>query len=138
MKNIYSEKNLEGFVFDLMKYLYKTKDYYGERLSNDVLIYSMNKRYYVDEEKSNFKLSNIPVCIEENIKMEDYFEFCNKKTLALSMDSRLNEYLYYYDVPGCKEVAEKITKIFNKHGFYYEFGTNWYLYAEPKPKKESN
>ena len=52
--------------------------------------------------------------------------------------SILTPYLYYYDVPGCKEVAEKITKIFNKHGFYYEFGTNWYLYAEPNPKKESN
>ncbi len=131
MRDIYSEKNLNGLVFDLIKYLYRTKDYNEERLSEDVFIYSMNKRYYVDDKKTNFKLLNIPICIEENVKMEDYFEFCNKKTLTLSMDSRLNEYLYYYDVPGCKEVADKISKIFKKHGFYYDFGSNWYLIAEP-------
>ncbi len=131
MRDIYSEKNLNGLVFDLIKYLYRTKDYNEERLSEDVFIYSMNKRYYVDDKKTNFKLLNIPVCIEENVKMEDYFEFCNKKTLTLSMDSRLNEYLYYYDVPGCKEVEDKISEIFKKHGFYYGFGSNWYLIAEP-------
>ncbi len=131
MRDIYSEKNLNGLVFDLIKYLYRTKDYNEERLSEDVFIYIMNKRYYVDDKKTNFKLLNIPVCIEENVKMEDYFEFCNKKTLTLSMDSRLNEYLYYYDVPGCKEVADKISEIFKKHGFYYDFGSNWYSIAEP-------
>ena len=83
MRDIYSEKNLNGLVFDLIKYLYRTKDYNEERLSEDVFIYSMNKRYYVDDKKTNFKLLNIPVCIEENVKMEDYFEFC---TLTLSMD----------------------------------------------------
>ena len=138
MRDIYSEKNLNGLVFDLIKYLYRTKDYNEERLSEDVFIYSMNKRYYVDDKKTNFKLLNIPICIEENVKMEDYFEFCNKKTLTLSMDSRLNEYLYYYDVPGCKEVADKISKIFKKHGFYYDFGSNRYLIAEPEPMYESN
>ena len=27
MRDIYSEKNLNGLVFDLIKYLYRTKDY---------------------------------------------------------------------------------------------------------------
>lgn len=132
-KDIYSKENLESFVYELIKYLYKTKDYCDERLSNGVLIYSMNKLYYIDEKKTaNLYLGKVPVCVEDNVKVEDYFEFYGKKTLTLSMDCRLSEYLYNYDVPYCKEVSDKITKIFEKHGFYYEFGANWYLYAEPK------
>ena len=99
MENIYGKENLEGLVFDLIKYLYNTKDYNDERLSEGVLIYSMDKCYYVSKEKTNYMLNNIPICIEENIKMEEYFEFCNSKTLTLSMDSILCEYLYYGDVP---------------------------------------
>ena len=134
MSNIYSKENLESLVFDLIKYLYHTRDYKDERLSKDVLIYSMNKLYYVSDEKHNFMLNNIPVCIEENVKMEDYFEYCNNKTLALSMDSTLCEYLYYGDFIGAEEVQKKVNEIFKKHGFYYDFGSSWYLYAEPISK----
>ena len=137
MENIYSKENLEGLVFDLIKYLYNTKDYNGERLSENVLIYSMNKCYYVSNEKANYKLSNIPIFIEDNIKMEDYFEFCNSKTLTLSMDSVLCEYLYYGDVPDSEKVQNKITSIFEKHGFYYDFGSCWYIFAEPLNKHDS-
>ena len=138
MKKIYSKENLEGLVFDLIKYLYKTKDYYGERLSKDIYFYSMNKRYSVDEKNYNFKLLNIPIYIEENIKVKDYFEFCNKKSLTIAMESRLHEYLYNYDVPGCEEVSEKVDEIFKKHGFYYDFGANWYLiaYEDKKTNKD--
>lgn len=133
--DIYSKKNLEGLVYDLIKYLYRTKDYFDERLSKDVLIYSMNKVYYVDEEKEpSLYIGKIPVVIEENVDMEEYFEYCNKDTLTLSMDCRLNEYLYYYDVTGCKEVSKRVSNIFKKHGFYYDFGTNWYLFAVPLGK----
>ena len=131
MSNIYSKENLESLVFDLIKYLYRTKDQKDEKLSNNVLIYSMDKLYYVSDEKHNFMLKNIPICIEENIKMEEYFEFCNTKTLALSMDSTLCEYLYYGDFIGAEEVQKKVNEIFEKHGFYYNFGSSWYLYAEP-------
>ena len=37
MSNIYSKENLESLVFDLIKYLYRTKDYKDEKLSNNVL-----------------------------------------------------------------------------------------------------
>ena len=131
LNNIYSKENLEGLVFDLIKYLYRTKDYNKKKLSEGVLIYSMNKLYYVSEEKHNFMLNNIPICIEENVKMEDYFEYCNNKTLALSMDCTLCEYLYYGDVIDAEMVQKKISKIFEKHGFYYDFGSSWYLYAKP-------
>lgn len=135
MKNIYSNNNLESLVFDLITYLYKTKDYDDNRLSDGVIIYSMNKTYEISLEKCNYKLKNIPIFIEENVKIEDYFEYYHPNTLVLSMDSKLCEYLYSYDVPGCEKVADKISKIFNKHGFYYNFGSNWYLYAVPLSKK---
>ena len=129
MSNIYSKENLESLVFDLIKYLYRTKDY------NDNLIYSMDKLYYVSDEKHNFMLNNIPICIEESVKMEDYFEYCNNKTLALSMDSTLCEYLYYGDFIGAEEVQKRVKEIFEKHGFYYDFGSSWYLYAKPINKQ---
>ena len=134
MKDIYSKENLEGLVFDLIKYLYRTKGYNDERLSENVLIYSMDKVYYVSKKDSNFMLNNIPIFIEENIKMEEYFEFCNSKTLTLSMDSILCEYLYYGDVLGAEKVRKRVRGIFEKHGFYYDFGSNWYLFAEPLNK----
>ena len=138
MENIYSNSNLESLVFDLITYLYKTKDYNDNRLSDGVIIYSMNKTYEVSLEKCNYKLKNIPIFIEENMKIEDYFEYYYPNTLALSMDSSLCEYLYNYDVPGCEKVVDKISKIFNKHDFYYNFGSNWYLYAVPLSKKISD
>lgn len=136
--DIYSKENLEGLVFDLIKYLYKTKHYKDtynrDRLSEDVLIYSMNKVYYVSEEKSNFKLGKIPICVEEYINIEEYFEYIDKSPLVLSMDSILDEYLYYGDVPNATIVKNRVSDIFKKHGFYYDFGSNWYIFAVPLRK----
>lgn len=129
-KGIYSKENLESFVYELLQYLYKTKDYFDDRLSNDVMIFSMNNLYYVDEDKCKKRIKNIPICVEENVPVEEYLEYYNKDALTLCMDSRLCEYLYYYDVPGCEEVAKKVEEIFEKHGFYSEFGTNIILIAE--------
>lgn len=139
--DIYSKENLEGLVFDLIKYLYKTKDYKNtyehDRLSKDVLIYSMNKRYYVGEEKANYMLGKIPVHIED-INMKEYFEYCDEKTLTLSMDSILIEYLYYGDVPNATIVQNRVSDIFEKHGFYYDFGSNWYIFAVPLREENQN
>lgn len=140
--DIYSNENLEGLVFDLFKYLYNTKDYREtyerDKLSRNVFIYSMNKLYYIDEEKANFKLGKIPICIEDNIDMEEYFEYCDKKTLTLSMDSILCEYLYYGDVANAVIVQNRVSDIFENHGFYYDFGSNWYIFAVPLRKEEQN
>lgn len=133
-KGIYSKDNLQSFVYDLIYYLYYTKDYNNERLSNDVIIYSMNKCFYVDEDNYNQIINNIPIHIEKNVKVKDYLEYYNKDTLTLSMDSTLNEYLYYYDIEGCEEVSNKVSDIFEKHGFYYDFGASYILKAEEKPQ----
>lgn len=138
--DIYSNKNLEGLVFDIIKYLYNTKvnnDEFGIdkiRLSENVLIYSMNKVYYVSEENPNLKLGKIPICIEDNVNMEEYFEYCDKNTLSLSMDSILCDYLYYGDVFKADVVRKNVSDIFEKHGFYYEFGSSWYIFAVPLGK----
>lgn len=133
--NVYSEENLKGLVFDLIKYLYSVKDYVDGlercRLSENVLIYTMNRIYYVDEKNPNFKIGKIPIHIEENVDVEEYFDYCDKDTLTLSMDSILCEYLYYGDFPGASTVIKKVNNIFEKHGFDYEFGSSWYIYAVP-------
>ena len=50
------------------------------------------------------------------------------------MDSILCEYLYNYDVPGCEEVVKRVDQIFKKHGFYYDFGSNWYIFTKELSK----
>ena len=132
---IYSKENLESFVYELFEYLYNTRDYFDERLSKDVLIYSMNKLYYINEDKCKKKINGMPLCVEGNVPVEEYSEYYNKDSLTLQMDSRLNEYLYYYDVPGCEEVADRVEQIFEKHGFYSDFGSNVILIAEERKNK---
>lgn len=134
-KGIYSKENLESFVYELFEYLYNTRDYFDERLSKDVLIYSMNKLYYINEDKCREKINGLPLCVEDNVLVEEYLEYYNKKSLTLCMDSRLHEYLYNYDVPGCEEVAKRVEQIFEKHGFYSDFGTSIILIAEESKNK---
>ncbi len=138
-KDIYSRENLEGFANDLLYYLYKTKSYRveefyveNERLSDNVYIYTLNKRYSINEENYTYKFKNTPILVEDNINVEEWLEYYNKKTLTFSMDSVLNEYLYWYDVPDCRIVTEKIDKIFAKHGFYKDFGTSYIVFAWTK------
>lgn len=128
-KGIYSKENLESFVYDLFKYLYSTRDYEKERLSENVLIYSMNKCFYVSEKDYTKKVNNIPIKIDESRKVEEDLDYYNKDTLTICMDSRLCEYLYYYDIPGCKEVSEKVNNIFLEHGFILDFGASYIAIA---------
>ena len=138
-EKLYSKENLEGLVNDLFNYLYNTKSYRAEnsytyareKLSDDVMIYALNKRYMVDEEHYTYKFKNTPIVVEENIKVEDWVEYYNKKTLTLVMDSILCEYLYY-DVPGSDIVYKKVSDIFKKHGFNIEFGSSYIIFAWTK------
>lgn len=138
--SLYSEENLEGLVNDIFFYLYNTKSYRAkdsytysdERLSDDVMIYTLNKRYTVREEDHTYKIKNTPIFVEENIKVEDYVEYYNKRTLTLVMDSILCEYLYYKDVEDSDIVSKKIDDIFLKHGFYVEFGSSSSIFAWTK------
>lgn len=135
-KDVYSKENLESFVYDLLVYLYKTKVENGSndevRLSEDIYICSMNKCYSIDEEKPSIVIKNTPIRIEDNVNVADYFEYYNENTLTLAMDSILCDYLYYYDVPGCEEIADTVFGIFEKHGFHHDFGNSTTVYAWTK------
>lgn len=139
-EKLYSKENLEGLVNDLFNYLYNTKSYRAdnsytyesEKLSDDVMIYTLNKRYMVDDENYTYKFKNVPISVEDNIKVEDWVEYYNKKTLTLVMDSILCEYLYYNDVEDSDVVSKKVYDIFEKHGFNIEFGNSCIIFAWTK------
>lgn len=121
-------KRLEKFAIELLKYLYKTKDYDDERLSIDVFVFCNNKKYYVDYNEKN--LENFPLRIEENVDVSEYLEFYEKDSLNVIMEGRLQEYLYYKDVKDSDKVIKKVTQIFKKYGYYYDFGTSITLMAK--------
>ena len=127
-KYIYSNENLEGLLKEIIIFLWKYELYDG------VSIYTMNKRY------SFYDLSNdlpkilfdnkIPIYLENNIDVKEFIEYSNPKTLTLVMEGELNEYLYYRDVYDERNIYSKITKIFEKYGFYMEIGSCYAVYAE--------
>lgn len=107
-------KKLDAFAFELLRYLYKTDDYYGDRLSTDVLVFCNNKKYCVDEDNYTKKIKGVPLNIEDDVKVEEWLTYYEKTSLNFVMESRLCEYLYYYDADGCEEVTKKIKRIFKK------------------------
>ena len=109
-------KRLEKFAIELLKYLYKTKDYDDERLSIDVFVFCNNKKYYVDYNEEN--LEKFPLRIEENVDVSEYLEFYEKDSLNVIMEGRLQEYLYYKDVKDSDKVIKKVIQIFKKYGYY--------------------
>lgn len=117
-------KKLDKFAFELLKYLYKTYDYDGDRLSTDVFVFCNNNLYYIDEKKCRKKIRRIPIFVEKNVKVEDYLEYYEKDSLNFVMEARLCEYLYYYDVEGADKVSNKIKRIFKKYGYYLDFGSS--------------
>jgi hypothetical protein len=129
-------KKLYDFAFDLLKYLYKTYDYYDNRLSDDVLVFCNNKKYYVDEDNYTRKIKGVPICIEDNVKVEDYLTYYEKDSLNFVMEGRLCEYLYYRDVSESEKITNKIYKIFDKYGYYLDFGSSICVKACKKIKKE--
>lgn len=134
--DIYSKENLEGLINEVLYYLYHKRSYVDKRLSNCVLLYAFNKRYSVDCENHTFTYTykDVPILVEENMNVEDYHDYYNKKAVTMCIEGRLNEYLYFQDVPESEEVTEAIWDIFKKHGFYYEFGDCCTIYCEEFPK----
>jgi hypothetical protein len=55
-----------------------------------------------------------------------YFEYANPDTLSMSFEGALNHVLNAY-VPGWIALEEEFTKLFSKHGYYYEMGHAWNL-----------
>ena len=64
----------------------------------------------------------------ENKNPKDYFEYANPDTLSMSFEGALNHVLNAY-VPGWVKLEDEFSKLFNKHGYYYEMGHAWNLSA---------
>lgn len=64
----------------------------------------------------------------ENKNPKDYFEYANPNTLSMSFEGSLNHVLNGY-VRGWIKLEEEFSKLFNKHGYYYEMGYAWSLSA---------
>lgn len=63
-----------------------------------------------------------------NRKASDYFEYANDETLSMSYEGSLNHVLNAY-VRGWADLEYEFQKIFEKHGFYVEYGESWNLAA---------
>ena len=64
----------------------------------------------------------------EDKNAEDYIEYANPNTITMSFEGGLNHILNGY-VPGWEKLEEEFSKLFEKHGLYYEMGYHWSLSA---------
>ena len=64
----------------------------------------------------------------EDKNPKDYFEYANPETLSMSFEGPLNHVLNAY-VHGWIKLEAEFTKLFEKYGYYYEFGHAWNLSA---------
>ena len=56
-----------------------------------------------------------------------YFEYANPETLSMSFEGALYEILNWYR--PYKYFIDQFDSIFEKYGYYYEFGNEWNLSA---------
>lgn len=56
-----------------------------------------------------------------------YFEYANSDTLNMAFEGELYEILNWYK--PYKDFVDQFDSIFEKHGYYYEFGNAWNLSA---------
>ena len=64
----------------------------------------------------------------ENRNPKDYFEYANPETLSMSFEGPLYSVLNGY-VRGGYKLEEKLQKLFEKYGYYFEYGHAWNLSA---------
>ena len=64
----------------------------------------------------------------ENRNPKDYFEYANPETVSMSFEGPLYSVLNGY-VRGWTKREEELNKIFEKYGYYFEYGNAWNLSA---------
>ena len=64
----------------------------------------------------------------ENKKSTDYFEYGNDKTLSMSFEGPLYHVLNGY-VGGWVKRESELMELFEKYGYYFEYGHAWNLSA---------
>ena len=95
-------------------------------LETDVCIYFNNKRICFENDWDRRVECLVPYeKVEENINPLDYFEYANEKhILSMSFEGDLYEKINYGN-------TDKLDKIFEKYGLYYELGHAWNLSVFP-------
>lgn len=64
----------------------------------------------------------------ENRNPVEYFEYANKDTVSMSFEGPLYSVLNGY-VRGGYKLEEQFQKLFEKYGYYFEYGHAWNLSA---------
>lgn len=64
----------------------------------------------------------------DNKRPLDYIRYANPETITMSFEGPLNHVLNGY-VKGWVKLENEFSKLFKKHGFYYEMGYAWSLSA---------
>lgn len=113
-----TKTDIECMAYEIAKFLSL------EGMATDVRIYFNNKALecdVVDDLTYNWRLIN-------NIDPHTYFEYAaHQHILSMSFEGKLYEILnYLFD-----ERAERLEKIFNHFGLYYELGDAWNLTLYP-------
>ena len=62
----------------------------------------------------------------------DYIRYANPDTITMSFEGPLNHVLNGY-VSGWVKLENEFSKLFEKHGLYFEMGYSWSLAADELP-----
>lgn len=99
----------EQFAKELEKYFKENS------LDDCTIIYYDNKRVLLGEYAKNGIRE-----VQENIKVEDYLEYCNPNAISLAYEGML-----YYAMDSMGKIYEEIDAMAEKYGWYCEFGHAW-------------
>ena len=99
-------------------------------LWGDNCIYFNNKAWASWSEWSGVKGKKINEDLYEyeNKNPIDYFEYANPETVSMSYEGALNHVLNAY-VSGWVKLEDEFLKLFEKYGYYAEYGNSWNLSA---------
>ena len=112
-KNVLTKERIEGLALTILEVLHE------KELDDALCIYYNNKRISTYGKKKD---------IEENINPHNYFQYCAfNHIISISTEGGLYDKLNY----GSGEFPQKLEKLFEELGIYYEMGNSWNLSFYP-------
>lgn len=121
-KNVLTKERIEDLALTILEVLHE------KGLDDALCIYYNNKRIntYGEFNEQGEYVSKIK--IEENKNPHDYFQYCAfNHILSISTEGGLYDKLNY----GSNEFPQKLEKLFEELGIYYEMGNAWNLSFYP-------
>ena len=112
-KNVLTKERTEDLALTILEVLHE------KELDDALCIYYNNKRISTYGKKKD---------IEENINPHNYFQYCAfNHIISISTEGGLYDKLNY----GSGEFPQKLEKLFEELGIYYEMGNSWNLSFYP-------